>query len=303
MNFLLLYIFITNGCAETDIPLKVTIKSSILLRSLYCLPRVISITERGFIFDFYRQSFIFDGQGFYVPYSPAFRQVPLQRTIPPPPPTAAVVPAAVTEKKKNRWSETEEKLLIEVYGENEQRLKYKAYFSPEWQEVAEELHNRCLKQQVSCEKTPKQCKDKLANLRKKYKTVKDKLGSTGFGKGGEPDEDADFNEQSDPKEFIPQNFHDMDEVLGGRESVDPQHVLESSDVALNQDEVEKSALDNEIIEASKKVRSEASSGTSNIPRSQSPNPYSDDDDIAFSRSLFFQSKSSGGVKRKKAALK
>ena len=114
LNFLLLYIFITNGCAETDIPLKVTIKSSILLRSLYCQPRVISITERGFSFDFYRQSFIFDGQGFYVPYSPAFRQVPLQRTIPPPPPTAAVVPAGVTEKKKNRWSETEEKLLIEV---------------------------------------------------------------------------------------------------------------------------------------------------------------------------------------------
>ena len=28
------------------------------------------------------------------------------------------------------------------------------------------------------------------------------------------DEDADFNEQSDPKEFIPQNFYDMDEVLG-----------------------------------------------------------------------------------------
>ena len=79
---------------------------------------------------------------------------------------AAVVPAAVTEKKKNRWSETEEKLLIEVYRENEQRLKYKAYSSPEWQEVAEELRSRCLKQQVSCEKTPKQCKDKLANLTK-----------------------------------------------------------------------------------------------------------------------------------------
>ena len=140
-------------------------------------------------------------------------------------------------------------------------------------------------------------------MTKKYKTVKDKLHSTGFGKSGEPDEDADFNRQSDLKEFIPQNFHDMDEVLGGRESVDPQHVLESSDVALNQDKVEKSALDNEIFEASKKVRSEASSGTSNIPRSQSPNSDSDDDDIAFSRSLFSQSKSSSGVKRKKAAPK
>lgn len=110
---------------------------------------------------------------------------------------------------------------------------------------------------MTCEKTPKQCKDKFANLTKKYKTVKDKLRSISFGKGGEPDEDADFNEQRGPKEFIPQNFYDMDEVLGERQSVDPQHVLESSNVALNQDVVEESALDNETFE-----------GTSNIPRSQ-----------------------------------
>ena len=80
--------------------------------------------------------------------------------------------------------------------------------------MTEELRSSCLKQQVSCEKTPKQCKDKLANLTKKYKTVKDKLRSTGFGKGGEPDEDADFNEQSDPKEFIPKTFMIWMKCLG-----------------------------------------------------------------------------------------
>ena len=80
----------------------------------------------------------------------------------------------------------------------------------------------------------------------------DKLRSTGLGKGGEPDEDesrnadSGFNEQSSPKELISQHFHDMDEVLGGRESVEPQHVLESSDIALNQDDVEKNALDDEV---------------------------------------------------------
>ena len=97
----------------------------------------------------------------------------------------------------------------------------------------------------------------------------------------------------------------MGEAKNGpdRTLVDPQHVLESSDVAFNQDEVEKSALNNEIFEASKEVWSEASSGTSDIPRSQSPNSDSDDDDIAFSRSLFFKSKSSSEVKRKKAAPK
>ena len=123
--------------------------------------------------------------------------------------------------------------------------------------MAKELRSRCIRQQVSCEKTPKQCKNKFANLTKKYKTIKDNLRSICFGKGGEPDEDADFNEQRGPKEFIPQNFYDMDEVLGERQSVDPQHVLERSNVALKQDVVEESALDNETFE-----------GTSNIPRSQ-----------------------------------
>ena len=75
--------------------------------------------------------------------------------------------------------------------------------------------------------------------------MKDKLRSTGFGNGGAPDEDVDFNEHSDPKEFIPQHFRDIDEVLGGTESLDPPHVLESNDVALNQDDLEKNALDNE----------------------------------------------------------
>ena len=68
-------------------------------------------------------------QGYYLPFSPAFHQVPFQGAFPSTAPgeTAVVVPATATEKKKNRWSETEEKILIEVYGENEERLKYKAY--------------------------------------------------------------------------------------------------------------------------------------------------------------------------------
>ena len=67
-------------------------------------------------------------QGYYLPFSPAFPQVPFQGALPSTAPgeTAVVVPATATEKKKNRWSETEEKILIEVYGENEERLKYRA---------------------------------------------------------------------------------------------------------------------------------------------------------------------------------
>ena len=39
------------------------------------------------------------------------------------------------------------------------KLKFKAYSSPEWNKVAKQLRHRCAKQDVPCEKTPKQCKD------------------------------------------------------------------------------------------------------------------------------------------------
>ena len=34
-------------------------------------------------------------------------------------------------KKKNRWTNTEEKILVELFGENEDKLRYKAFSSPE----------------------------------------------------------------------------------------------------------------------------------------------------------------------------
>ena len=55
--------------------------------------------------------------------------------------------------------------------------------------------------------------------------------------------------QRNSKELIPQNFQDLDEIMGGRESVNPQHVIESSDIALSQEDLEKSILDEEIYEA------------------------------------------------------
>lgn len=116
-------------------------------------------------------------QRYYLPFSPAFHQVPFESalSIAAPSVTVAVVPTTVTERKKTKWSETEEKILIEVYRENERRLKYRAYSSPEWQELVKELRKRCLKQQVSCDQARKQCKGKLANLTKKYKTMNDNL--------------------------------------------------------------------------------------------------------------------------------
>ena len=87
----------------------------------------------------------------------------------------------------------------------------------------------------------------MANLTKKYKTVKDKLRTTGYGKGGD-DEDK---ETESGTELIPRNFDDMDNILGNREAVNPKHMLESSSQVdnspqIDQDLLEKEALDEEM---------------------------------------------------------
>ena len=69
-------------------------------------------------------------------------------------------------RKRTGGPRRRRKFLSKSMGKTK-RLKYKAYSSPKWQEVAKELRSGCLKQHVSCDNTPKQCKDKLANLKKK----------------------------------------------------------------------------------------------------------------------------------------
>ena len=50
----------------------------------------------------------------------------------------------------------------------------------------------------------------MANLTKKYKTVKDNLRTTGYGKGGD-DEDKETESET---ELILKNFNDIDNILG-----------------------------------------------------------------------------------------
>ena len=76
--------------------------------------------------------------------------------------------------------ETEEKILIELFGENEEKLRYKAYNSPEWKSIAKQLHETCRREHVSSDKTAQQCKNKISNLTKKYKTTKHRLRTTGY---------------------------------------------------------------------------------------------------------------------------
>ena len=121
-------------------------------------------------------------------------------------------------KKKNRWTDT---------GENEDKLQYKAFSSPEWLSIARQLHSRCKEQNVDRDKTPQQCKNKLANLTKTYKNTKDKLRSTGYGRGGDV---PSHNESEESEDIIPKHLYDMNEILGKRESINARHVLESSHV-------------------------------------------------------------------------
>ena len=114
------------------------------------------------------------------------------------------------QRKNNRWTDAEEKILIELFGENEEKLCYWSFNSLEWQSIARQLQERCRQENIKSEKSAQQCKNKMANLTKKYKTVKDKLRTTGYGKGGD-DEDKETESET---ELIPKNFNDIDNILG-----------------------------------------------------------------------------------------
>ena len=147
---------------------------------------------------------------FYLPYNPSYhayqpaefpqpycgmRSSPVQmmaQQFAPASPLRSDSPASSTseelsstapKKKNSPWTETEEKILIELFGDNEEKLRYKAFNSPEWESIATQLHERCRREHVSSDKTAQQCKTKMSNLTKKYKTTKDKLHTTGYGKG------------------------------------------------------------------------------------------------------------------------
>ena len=91
---------------------------------------------------------------------------------------------SISIQKEHRWSQRKGKDTLKFYEEHEKKkLKLKAYSSPEWYEVAKQLRRECSKQDVPIDKNPKQNKNKFSCLKKKWKTLKDKLRSTDFDKG------------------------------------------------------------------------------------------------------------------------
>ena len=185
--------------------------------------------------------------------APQFAPVNSLQSDPPASFTSEDLSSAAQKKKTSRWTETEEKILIELFGENEEKLRYKAYNSPEWESIAKQLHERCRREHVSSDKTAQQCKNKMSNLTKKYKTTKDKLRSTGYGEGRDIEGD---NEAEGDLELVPKHYQDMDEILGNREAINPRHVLESSSPIeaqsfpqIDQDIRDKQILDEEVCAA------------------------------------------------------
>ena len=179
-------------------------------------------------------------------------------------------------KKKNRW-----------------RLRYKAYNSCTTR-IARQLHERCKRENVASDKSAQQCKNKMANLTKKYKNMKDKLRSTSYGRGGEDEPDK----ETENKELVPKHYQDMDDILGNREAVNPRHVLESSsaideDSSTDRDMLEKEGLDDEILSAAS-VQNRNISRHDDSPDEGTDRAESDEDELlAASEALFFKPNKSG----------
>lgn len=81
-----------------------------------------------------------------------------------------------------------------------------------WGRIAERLVADCKEMDITCNKSAKQCRDKINNLNKKYKAVKDKSKLTGEG-----------SEEIKP---FPQ-FDNLDQIWGTRDSVSPKYVVEA----------------------------------------------------------------------------
>lgn len=230
--------------------------------------------------------------------APQFTPVNSLQSDPPASSTSEDLSSAAQKKKTSQWTETEEKILTELFRENEEKLRYKSYNSPEWQSIAKQLHKRCRREHVSSHKTAQQCKNKMSNLTKKYKRTKDKLRTTGYGR----DVEGDKEEESD-LELVPKHYQDMDEILGNREAINPQHMLESSSLTegqsspqIDQDIRDKQILDEEVCAAASAQKRKLVQ-CDNLPAPSGEVGTSDseeDESLAFAKSLFFKNKGKQG---------
>ena len=65
----------------------------------------------------------------------------------------------------------------------------------------------------------------VSNLTKNYKSIKDKLHTTGYGKGKDDEGDK---ETEGELELVRKHYQVMDKILGNLEVINPRHMLKSS---------------------------------------------------------------------------
>lgn len=93
--------------------------------------------------------------------------------------------STLTEQSRIRWSDGEVTLLIAIYGEEYPRRERGKSLETMWERIAARLvaESKEINDFIS-DKSAKNCRDKINNLNKKYKTVKDKSKLTGEGSEG-----------------------------------------------------------------------------------------------------------------------
>ena len=117
------------------------------------------------------------------------------------------------EQSRSRWVEGEVKLLISIYGEEHKNRDKGRNLDSTWEEIEARLAEESKEVlNIYCEKSAKSCRDKINNLKKKYKNVREKSKMTGEGSK---------NIKSFPE------FDELDQIWGTRDSVNPKYVMEA----------------------------------------------------------------------------
>ena len=118
-------------------------------------------------------------------------------------------------EKGRLWTEQETRALLEIWSESsiQRQLQGKVKNNAVYKKLVNELVKRRFI------RTGDQCQTIIKALKKKYKETCDKLRRSGAGQESdeEDDETSDFH-----------FFSELDAVMGGRASVDPVHILDSS---------------------------------------------------------------------------
>ena len=217
-----------------------------------------------------------------------------------------------TEQSRIRRSDGEVTLLIAIYGEEYPKRDKGKSLETMWERIAARLvaESKEINDFIS-DKSAKNCRDKINNLNKIYKTVKDKSKLTGEGSEG-------------IKSFP--EFDALDEIWGTRDSVNPKYVMEagtshtpttpvpspsfsSGGSASNTTASRESELDEESPLSQALVRSGARRGKGKElvgqpgkrarPEDDDDDALTDDDELEQAKRLFFKDKKKPDSKKKK----